>query len=260
MKELAVVVQYGNKDVTVKETIEAIKEANFKNVFVQWYDNKDWSMTQEEQVEFIKSQGLNIIFAHLGYQNINSIWVEGDEGEALVERYKRNIRECKERGIELVIMHLTSKHVAPMYNEIGLNRIKKITDYAKEVGVKVAFENTKIRGYLEYVLGNITDSHVGMCFDAGHFHAHFDDDFNHEFVKNRIFAVHLHDNDKSDDQHLLPYDGTVNWNLVVDKLKDCNYNGPITLELYYRKDYLKDNIKIFYKEGYERGLKIAKIY
>ena len=55
MKELAVVVQYGNKDVTVKETIEAIKEANFKNVFVQWYDNKDWSMTQEEQVEFIKS-------------------------------------------------------------------------------------------------------------------------------------------------------------------------------------------------------------
>ena len=260
MKELAVVVQYGNKDVTVKETIEAIKEANFKNVFVQWYDNNDWSMTQEEQVEFIKSQGLNIIFAHLGYQNINSIWVEGDEGEALVERYKRNIRECKERGIELVIMHLTSKHVAPMYNEIGLNRIKKITDYAKEVGVKVAFENTKIRGYLEYVLGNITDSHVGMCFDAGHFHAHFDDDFNHEFVKNRIFAVHLHDNDKSDDQHLLPYDGTVNWNLVVDKLKDCNYNGPITLELYYRKDYLKDNIKIFYKEGYERGLKMAKIY
>ena len=260
MKELAVVVQYGNKDVTVKETIEAIKEANFKNVFVQWYDNNDWSMTQEEQVEFIKSQGLNIIFAHLGYQNINSIWVEGDEGEALVERYKRNIRECKERGIELVIMHLTSKHVAPMYNEIGLNRIKKITDYAKEVGVKVAFENTKIRGYLEYVLGNITDSHVGMCFDAGHFHAHFDDDFNHEFVKNRIFAVHLHDNDKSDDQHLLPYDGTVNWNLVVEKLKDCNYNGPITLELYYRKDYLKDNIKIFYKEGYERGLKIAKIY
>ena len=75
-----------------------------------------------------------------------------------------------------------------------------------------------------------------------YFHAHFDDDFNHEFVKNRIFAVHLHDNDKSDDQHLLPYDGTVNWNLVVDKLKDCNYNGPITLELYYRKDYLKDNI------------------
>ena len=260
MKELAVVVQYGNKDVTVKETIEAIKEANFKNVFVQWYDNKDWSMTQEEQVEFIKSQGLNIIFAHLGYQNINSIWVEGDEGEALVERYKRNIRECKERGIELVIMHLTSKHVAPMYNEIGLNRIKKITDYAKEVGVKVAFENTKIRGYLEYVLGNITDSHVGMCFDAGHFHAHFDDDFNHEFVKNRIFAVHLHDNDKSDDQHLLPYDGTVNWNLVVEKFKDCNYNGPITLELYYRKDYLKDNIKTFYKEGYERGQKIAKIY
>ena len=75
MKELAVVVQYENKEVTVKETIDAINEANFKNVFVQWYDNKEWNMTQEEQVEYIKSLGLNIIFAHLGYQNINKIYI-----------------------------------------------------------------------------------------------------------------------------------------------------------------------------------------
>ena len=78
--------------------------------------------------------------------------------------------------------------------------------------------------------------------------------------QDKLICLHLHDNDGTDDQHLLPYDGTVNWNLVVDILKDCNYNGPITLELYYRKDYLKDNIKTFYKEGYERGQKIAKIY
>ena len=260
MKELAVVVQYGNKDVTVKETIEAIKEANFKNVFVQWYDNKDWSMTQEEQVEFIKSQGLNIIFAHLGYQNINSIWVEGDEGEALVERYKRNIRECKERGIELVIMHLTSKHVAPMYNEIGLNRIKKITDYAKEVGVKVAFENTKIRGYLEYVFSNIDSDNIGLCYDAGHCHAHFDDEFNYEMFKDRIFAVHLHDNFGELDEHLLPFDGTINWEHVISKLKECNYSSYVTLELSYRNDYLKEDVKSFYKEGYNRGEMVKALF
>ena len=157
-------------------------------------------------------------------------------------------------------MHLTSKNVAPKYNELGLDRIKRITDYAKEQGVKVAFENTKIRGYLEYVLGNIKDEHVGMCFDAGHFHAHFDDDFNHDFVKNRIFAVHLHDNDKSSDQHLLPFDGTLNWDIVVDKLKDCNYSGPVTLELCYRNNYLEDDVNSFYKEGYNRGEKINKMF
>ena len=35
------------------------------------------------------------------------------------------------------------------YGEIGLNRIRKIIEYAKELNIKVAFENTKIKGYLE---------------------------------------------------------------------------------------------------------------
>lgn len=260
MRELAVAVQYENKSVSVIETIDAIKESGFKNVFVQWYDNDSWEYSQERQIEYIKSKGLNIIFAHLGYQNINSIWKKGEEGDLLVERYKRNIRECKENGINLVVMHLTSKHIAPDYNELGLERIKKITDYAKEQNVKVAFENTKIRGYLEYVLGNIKESHVGMCFDSGHFHAHFNDKFDHEFVKNRIFAVHLHDNDGTSDQHLLPFDGTLNWNLVKEKLTDCNYDGPITLELCYRNDYLNDNVNNFYKEGYKRAEDVKALF
>lgn len=73
MEELAVAVHYSNENVGVLETIKAIKNAGFKNVFVQWYD-KEWEYSQEEQVKMCKELGLNIIFAHLGYQNINSIW------------------------------------------------------------------------------------------------------------------------------------------------------------------------------------------
>ena len=35
MRELAVALQYENKSVSVIETIDAIKESGFKNVFVQ---------------------------------------------------------------------------------------------------------------------------------------------------------------------------------------------------------------------------------
>ena len=260
MRELAVVVNNSNKTVSAFETIDAIKEAGFKNVFIQWYDVASWEYSQEKQLEYIREKGLNVIFAHLGYQTINTIWEEGESGDALVERYQKDIRECKENGIDLVIMHLTSKNVAPMYNELGLSRLRKITDYAKEMGVRVAFENTKIQGYLEYVLGAINEEHVGMCFDVGHFHAHFNDKFDHEFVKNRIFAVHLHDNDTSSDQHLLPFDGTLDWEMAMGKIKDCNYEGPITVELCYRNDYLNNNVEEFYKEGYKRANKVRKLY
>lgn len=50
--------------------------------------------------------------------------------------------------------------------------------------------------------------------------------------------MHLHDNDKSDDLHLLPFDGTIDWERVVTKLKECNYKGPVVFEL------LEHNLKL----------------
>lgn len=203
--ELAVVIQNENKNISAIETIHSIKNAGFKNVFVQIYD-ENWKYTQEEQIELCKKLNLNIIFAHLGYQNINSIWEEGNEGDLLIERYKKNLDECKKYGIPLVVLHLVGGSNPPIYNELGINRIKKIVKYANKLEIKIAFENTKSKGYLEYVLNNIKDENVGICFDSGHYHVHFNDEFNFEFFKNKIFAVHLHDNDKSDDLHLLPFD------------------------------------------------------
>lgn len=259
MRNIAVAIQNDNEKVTPVQTIEAIKKAGYQEVFIQWYD-EDWEYTQQKQVDLCKQLGLNIIFAHLGYQNINEIWIEGEEGEKLVERYKNDIKECKDNGITMVIMHLTSGFEAPLYNEIGLKRIKEIVDCAKELEVKVAFENVKIKGYLEYVLKNIDNDNVGICYDAGHCHVHFDDEFPYELFKDKIFAVHLHDNDKTDDLHLLPFDGTIDWEYVIRKSKQCNYQGPITLELCYRYHYLDMSLEEFYKKGYEIGEKLNNMW
>ncbi len=258
-REIAVVVSNDNKEVSVIDTINAIKKAGFKNVFIQWY-NKEWTPTQEEQLKYIREKKLNVIFAHLGYKNINDIWLPNEDGDRLVDTYKKDIKTCKDNNIPMVIMHLTSKSEAPMYNEIGLKRLQDIVDYADSLNVKVAFENTKIKGYLDYVIENINNKNVGICFDSGHYHAHFDDDLDFNKFKNRIFAIHLHDNDKSEDQHLIPFDGTLDWEKVIKNLKESNYNGPITMELCYRNDYLKMGIENFYKKGYEVGEKLKEMF
>lgn len=117
MRQIAVAIQNENEKVDIKQTINSINNAGFKNVFVQWYDEK-WDYGQEEQVQLCKKLGFNIIFAHLGYQNINSIWEEGKEGDKLIQRYQEDIKNCKQNGIPMVVMHLTSKKEAPMYSEI----------------------------------------------------------------------------------------------------------------------------------------------
>lgn len=256
--ELAVVVSNQNKTVSLYETIDAIKKAGYKKVFLQWYNNTDWEVSQEEQLRYSREQGLEVAFAHLAYRRINEIWVE--EETDIVDYYKNDIKTCSRNNIYMVVMHLTDTEKPPMYNEKGLKRIKEICEHAKSLGVKVAFENTKIKGYLDYVIDNIKDDNVGICFDSGHYHTHFNDDLNFKKFKNRIFAIHLHDNDQSSDQHLLPFDGTLDWDDTISKLKDSNYEGPVTLEIHYRNDYLNMTLDEFYEKGYEIGLKIKDMF
>ena len=265
MRNLVVCISNENKNITPLESMNIVKDAGFKSIFIQWY-NKNCEISQEEQVKYAKDIGLNIEFAHLGYTKINAIWEEGEQGESLIEYYKKDLDNMHRLGINLVVMHLT--HLTEIileddvciFNELGLRRLRAITNYAKNLNIKVAFENTRIRGYLEYVLENIKDDNVGMCYDIGHNHAHFDDDLNLDLFKDRIFAIHLHDNDSTEDQHLLPFDGTINWEYNISKLKENNYNGPVTLELIYWNRYTSILPIEFYKKGYEVGLKLQSMF
>lgn len=249
-------VHNNNKEVTPKETILAIKNAGFDGVFLQWF-NKDWDFSQQQQLELCRELGLQIPFVHLGYKNINSLWEEGEDGENLVKGYFHDFDVCKDNGVEMVVMHLTSKNDVLPPNILGLSRLRKIISYAEKLGIKIAFENTKMWGYLEYVFENIKSKNIGVCFDSGHCHCHYDDKFSWSFFKDKIFLVHLHDNDKSKDQHLLPFDGTIDWGVYAKKLKEANYDGAIILESCYRNDYLKYSIEEFYKLSLERAKQIS---
>ena len=254
-RELMVVVSNANENKNAFETIDAIKASGFKNVFIQMY-NRHWQPTQEEQLNYIKQLGLNVLAAHLTYDGIDNIWHDGDY---LVGIYQKDLITCYDNDIKLVMMHLTSKD-SQEYNTLGLTRIKKIVDFAKELNIKVALENVHYPGYLEFVLNNIKNDNVGVCFDTGHYHYYFQDNFDFSQFKDRIFIVHLHDNHGTKDEHLLPFDGNINWLNIIKNLKVCNYNGPITLEIIYRNDYLKQDINTFYKEGYNRAKRIERLF
>ena len=256
---IAVTISNAHQKGTPIDLINSIKAAGFENVFVEWY-NKDWEISQQQQLDYVRKLGLNVIFAHLGYQKINNIWEEDEAGDVFVERYKNDIRLCKENGIDLVCMHLTSKSEAPGPNEAGLKRFQEIADYAKELGVKIAFENTKIKGYQEFILENIKNENVGICLDSGHLHAHFKDELNFEMFKDKIFCVHLHDNMGEKDQHLIPFEGTIDWSWLLKKLKDSHYNGPITMELVYQNHYIDQDMTEFYKRGYEAGQRLEQMF
>ena len=80
-----------------------------------------------------------------------------------------------------------------------------------------------------------------------------------DLLKDKIFCVHLHDNHGEKDEHLIPFEGTIDWEWLMDKLISCDYKGPITMELVYQNHYIEQDMTEFYKKGYEAGQRLEKM-
>jgi sugar phosphate isomerase/epimerase len=259
MRKIAQCIQNENINPSASDTIRAIKKVGFTAIFTQWY-HRDWLFSQEEQLKLCKELNLEIVFAHLGYDGINNMWLDNKEGDLLTKQHIADLNICHANNIKMVVLHSASGDFPPPPNKLGLDRFQKIVDYAEHLGIQVAFENQRKLVYLDYIFDNIYNRNIGVCYDSGHDHSFSKDSFNWDKYKDKIIAVHLHDNDSSCDQHLLPFDGTIDWHQLAKKLKHAGYNGPITLESCYRNDYSKMSLEEFYKLSYEKSLKLAKIF
>ena len=63
------------------------------------------------------------------------------------------------------------------------------------------------------------------------------------------------------DLHLIPTDGNIIWKKTLKKLKETNYNGPLTLEVcYLNKKYLKYSPDRFFKKVKRIGDKLLRMY
>ena len=258
----AICVSNDNKGVSAKETMDALYKAGFRHVFIQWYnkDYKEFDMDEISQVNYARSIGLTVDFVHLCYKDLNNIWLDGEFGEELTRKYLRNIDEVSSLGIDLVVMHIVNSFDVPDTSEIGLSRFKRIVEYALSKNVRIAFENTKVKGYQEYMIEHLEYPNVGICFDCGHFHCHFKDDLDFSKFKDKILCVHIHDNYGLVDDHLIPFDGTLDYNIVINGLHEANYNGNMTLELVYKGEYLNMSLDEFFDKAYKVNKKLIKMY
>jgi sugar phosphate isomerase/epimerase len=72
---------------------------------------------------------------------------------------------------------------------------------------------------------------AGICLDFGH--AHLDGDVIEavEAVSEHLLATHVHDNTGRSDDHLLPFDGTIDWAGTLLAVQKIGYDGPFMFEI-----------------------------
>ena len=150
---------------------------------------------------------------------------------------------------------------------------------AKELGIKIAFENTEGDEYLAALMEHFENNgSVGFCWDSGHemcynrsvdLLAKFGD---------RLIMTHLNDNlgigsfdgeiTWKDDLHLLPFDGVADWDHNISRLQKSRYMPILNFELkvsskpdrHENDIYMQMSPEQYFTEAYKRACKIAYRY
>ena len=182
--------------------------------------------------------------------------------DGLIAAIRRAIRACHLLGIPQMVYHALVNPRDFGYDlpwlEANQLFFGEIIDDAKAYGVGICIENVwpvcKMYGHYNWntdtlleLVDSFHDDIVGVCWDTGHgnltFNGHnykveahtellpYGDQYaNITRIGKRLRALHIDDNCGMDDDHIMPYIGTINWDDVIRALDDIGYEYSFTYE------------------------------
>lgn len=192
----------------------------------------------------------------LAVDSVHAPFPEGDRLFSLDEAERlKSIRQCQtaldaaaELAGRMVVVHLIQPYDIPAGDardrmvDHGRRSVATLADYAAKAGVKLALENGQ-RAFYDGVLASFLTEfdvpHVGFCYDSGHEHVQGTCFRLLERFGHRLLTLHVHDN-KGTDTHVLPHEGTIDWEGFRRTLHGLDYAGNLLLEADIRNSSIKD--------------------
>ena len=118
--------------------------------------------------------------------------------------------------------------------DAAFTSLEHLKIFAKDRGVQVLLENipnelSTPKRLLQFI--DYTRLDLRICFDTGH--AHMTSDVQSAFatVKDRVASTHVHDNAREKDDHLMPYDGGIDWERTIRDFRAVDGQFPVLFEL-----------------------------
>ena len=147
---------------------------------------------------------------------------------------------AKRTAISVLVVHvgLPESLLSPAVQnsrDAARRSIEEIAGCASPLGVRVALEvipnALSTAETLVDLVEELDHPDVGVCLDFGHAHMQGDVVDAVETLSGLLLATHVHDNHGRRDEHLAPFEGTIDWPGALLALQKVGYEGTMTLEL-----------------------------
>jgi len=163
-----------------------------------------------------------------------------DERAAAVAEAERALHIARRIPIKVMVTHLgvqrTQEAPGGANTRAAARRsIEQLQRTAEPLGVTIAVEvipnDISAAGSLVHFVENDLDVAAGICLDFGHAHLSGDIVDAIETVSEHLVATHVHDNRGRTDDHLVPFDGTIDWASALTAVQKIGYDGTLLLEI-----------------------------
>ena len=239
------------------ESVRRLKNAGFSHIDLnlcgmgrgeQEFCGDDW----EKQAEALRNEaeklGVTFVQSHAPYYREPADPADREEYGAYFERMLlRSASVSRIMGIRYSVVHPLEDPLAdPTDKEAHLARTEKVhrafMEKAAGSGIAPAFENMADKSRagrfcagaddLIMLCGAFAEYRAGVCWDFGHAHLSWDDQCGQiGRLAGRVLCVHTHDNKGKNDDHLMPFMGSIPWEAVLHAMRRTGFGNDLVLEV-----------------------------
>ena len=160
--------------------------------------------------------------------------------QAAVREAEAALQIAKRIPFDVMVVHLGTPAAKSRPGDnnraAAVKSVDEIWRLAEPLGVRVALEVipndlSTATSLVAMIERDLESKPIGICMDFGHAHLIGDAADAVETASEHLVATHVHDNRGRDDEHLVPYMGSINWDMVLMTMQKIGYDATYLMEL-----------------------------
>lgn len=167
--------------------------------------------------------------------------ISDDQRLLYIDYLKRWLDAFAELEIPLAVIHPGGEYRAgkevseEAVKEKQIDSLERLCCHIKGSEIRICLENVRFTKDVFDLTEMLHDRPLGICLDTGHLHVWDEKTSLIEFVRRagkRLLTLHIQDTHSVEiDEHLLPYEGVIDWNGFGEALHDVGYKGVFNYEV-----------------------------